>query len=68
MLRREPGIGRTVFESQFTGPDRPVFTEVSREKLIWAGTLRLGRSLNGFAAPLGGVRCLLSRKGFSRSK
>lgn len=35
MLWRKPGISRAVFEPQFNGADRPVFTEV-----IWAGTSR----------------------------
>lgn len=54
-----------MFEPQFTGPERPVFTEVSRKKTDLARALEAGMELSGFADSGVGSK---SRKGFSRSK
>lgn len=56
MLWRKSGLSGAVFEPQFTGTDRPVFTEVSRKMLIWAVISRLAWSFSGFAASVGRAR------------
>lgn len=53
MLLRELGIRETMFEPQFTGPDRTVFTREVKEKVDPAGILRLVWSFSGFAGPFG---------------
>lgn len=57
MLSRALGIRGAVFEPQFTGPDRTMFTE----ELM---TLRPMWHFSGFAEPFGGTRSFYSGKSF----
>lgn len=61
---RELGLRGAGFEPQFTGPDRAVFKEGLKERLIHQGP-RLVCSIHGFAESIGGAGPL-TRKSFGR--
>lgn len=58
MLLRKLGIREAVFETQFTGPDKIMFTEELKKRLTQQGPRGWRGALVVLPSPIGGERCL----------